>query len=210
MPRMAPDARRERRRQFIDAASRCLSDRSYRDLTVDDVCAEAGLSKGSFYTHFDGKRDLLLALLEDDADAVSGVLEDLADGPDGQAPEVVKRLLRRLLKEAEDPARRQVRADLWAAAAADDELRARLGAGIADRRRRLAAWVEAAAERGELRDIPANAFAAVLLALADGLALHASADPGGFRWTNISRAVETLVDGLAPDRTHRPRPSVPR
>jgi AcrR family transcriptional regulator len=38
-----------------------------RDMTVDAVCAEANLSKGAFYGYFNQKRDLLLALFEDDA-----------------------------------------------------------------------------------------------------------------------------------------------
>ena len=36
-------------------------------MTVDDVCAEAGLSKGAFYSHFASKRALLDALIDDDA-----------------------------------------------------------------------------------------------------------------------------------------------
>ena len=39
----------------------------WRNMTVDDVCAEAGLSKGAFYTHFSSKRALLDALVDDDA-----------------------------------------------------------------------------------------------------------------------------------------------
>jgi AcrR family transcriptional regulator len=202
---MAADARRERRRQFVEAASRCAAEKSYRDLTVDDVCAEAGLSKGSFYTHFEGKRDLLVALVEEDDRATSAVLDRLDSSSDDAASEAIKQLLRGLLAAGRDPARRQVRADLWAAAAADDELRAKLGAGIAERRRQLAAWVGEAEERGELADVPANAFAAILLALADGLALHAGADPGGFRWVNIGRAVERIVDGLVPSPPRRAR-----
>jgi AcrR family transcriptional regulator len=194
---MAARARQERRRQFIEAAARCAAAKSYHDLTVDDVCAEAGLSKGSFYTHFEGKRDLLVALLEDDADVTGEIVDVLADA-EVPAPETVKRLLRALLTAGQDPARRQVRADLWAAAASDAELRARLGAGIAERRKRLAEWVAEAEEVGELARLPANAFAAIVLALADGLILHAGADPGGFRWVNIARAVEIIVDGLVP------------
>lgn len=199
MPRMAPDDREARRRQFIDAASRCASARSWRDVSVDDVCGEAGLSKGSFYTHFDGKRALLIALLDDGERTLDDVLDGMADST-ADAPDVIKRLLRGLLRTGEDPARRQIRADLWAAAAADEDVRARMGERIAERRRRLAAWTERAEREGDLAEVPANAFAAVVLALADGLALHAGADPGGFKWVNIARTVEIIVDGLVPAR----------
>jgi AcrR family transcriptional regulator len=53
------------RRQIIDAAGRLLADRRFRDLTVEDVMAEAGLSRTVFYRHFKGLPDIVLGLLED-------------------------------------------------------------------------------------------------------------------------------------------------
>ena len=67
MPRIAPAVRHERRHQLIDAAWRCAATKGFRDLTVDDVCATASVSKGTFYGYLDSKQALLLALLEDDA-----------------------------------------------------------------------------------------------------------------------------------------------
>ncbi|HEX4819167.1 MAG TPA: TetR family transcriptional regulator C-terminal domain-containing protein, partial [Acidimicrobiales bacterium] len=64
-------------------------------------------------------------------------------------------------------------------------------------RTRLARWIDDAVAAGELAEVPSNALAAMLLALADGLMLHHAADPSGFRWTNIRRAVDTLLDGIA-------------
>jgi AcrR family transcriptional regulator len=198
MPRMGEDARDQRRREFVEAAQGLLAEKSYRDLTVEEVCVRARMSKGSFYTHFKSKRDLLLALLHDDADMIDSFVEQVEPGRVRDARRVVKALLRGVIAMAEDPARRQLRADLWAAADTDSDVLGWLGEGVGQRRRRLTAWVEAAQQSGDLIEIPANAFAAILLALADGLALHAGADPGGFRWANISRAVEMLIDGLAP------------
>jgi hypothetical protein len=50
---------------------------------------------------------------------------------------------------------------------------------------------------GELVDTPANALASLLLAIGDGLSLHAGLDPGAFRWENISHALDLLLAGLA-------------
>ena len=71
-----------------------------------------------------------------------------------------------------------------------------------ERRRALVrGWIEDGVAGGELAEIPADALASILLALADGLILHRVLDPGGFRWVNISRAVEVLLGGLASDGT---------
>jgi hypothetical protein len=55
---------------------------------------------------------------------------------------------------------------------------------------------EAEAE-GELVDVPPNAFASVLLALGDGLMLHAAIDAAGFRWANIGKVLDEIFAGLA-------------
>jgi AcrR family transcriptional regulator len=55
--------RAEARERIIAAAERLLTDRPYRDLTVDDVMAEAGLSRTVFYRHFEALPQVVLALL---------------------------------------------------------------------------------------------------------------------------------------------------
>ncbi len=42
--------------------------RGYREAGVDEIAAEAGYSKGALYWHFDGKEELLQALLEERVD----------------------------------------------------------------------------------------------------------------------------------------------
>ena len=46
-------------------------------------------------------------------------------------------------------------------------------------------------------DIPANAFASILLALTDGLTLHGNLQPTAFKWSNIRRALDVLLAGIA-------------
>lgn len=196
MPRIAEAERPARRRRLIDAAWRCLARGSYANLRVEDVCAEAGLSKGSFYGYFESKRELLYTLVEED----SRFLEDAAAADPRRplgAAEMLVRFARASLRGAEDPARVQLRADIWAAAAHDEVLRARLRDGIAQRRVILRGWIEEGVDDGTLAEVPANALAALMLALVDGLSLHRRIDPGGFRLENAQTALEAMLEGLA-------------
>ncbi|HEX9531112.1 MAG TPA: TetR/AcrR family transcriptional regulator [Acidimicrobiales bacterium] len=43
MPKLAAVVKEQRRKQLLDAAWRCVARGGYRNLSVDDVCAEAGL-----------------------------------------------------------------------------------------------------------------------------------------------------------------------
>src|SRR5919204_1182325 len=112
MPRIGVERKSQRRRQFLEAAWRCATRMGFRDMTVDDVCAEAELSKGAFYGYFGQKRDLLLALFEDDAQRLNELTDDLeARVPDSR--ERLRVYTQAALSRSEDPARVQVRADMW-------------------------------------------------------------------------------------------------
>ena len=47
--------------RFLDAALHLIRAKGYEATTVDDLCAAAGLTKGSFFHHFKSKEDLALA-----------------------------------------------------------------------------------------------------------------------------------------------------
>lgn len=195
MPKIRSETRVERRQSLIDAAWRCAAVRGFREVTVDDVCAEAGASKGAFYGYFNQKRDLLLALLEDDAAALDRELAQITHGcPSGV--ERVRRFAQVMLARGDDTARVQVLADLWAELLTDETVRSRMAEATQRRRELVRSWIEEAEQSGELVAIPANALASILLALTDGLTLHGALDPGGFRWRNIRRAIDVMLAGL--------------
>lgn len=195
MPKLRPETRVERRLELIGAAWRCAARRGFRDLTVDDVCAEAGVSKGAFYGYFAQKQDLLLALLEDDADALDLELERVTQAS-RSGVERLRRFARAMLARGEDAARVQVRADLWSELLTEEGVRERLAVVTQRRRELVRGWIEEAAASGELAAIPANALASILLALADGLTLHRALDPDAFRWSNVRRAIDVLLAGV--------------
>jgi len=54
-------ARHESKTKFLEAALQVIRAKGYTATTVDDVCAAARLTKGSFFHHFDSKEELALA-----------------------------------------------------------------------------------------------------------------------------------------------------
>lgn len=54
----------DRERAILDTAERLLGDRSYADVSVDDLARGAGLSRPAFYFYFPSKEAVLLALLD--------------------------------------------------------------------------------------------------------------------------------------------------
>ena len=195
MPRLAAKTKVARRQQLIEAAWRCVADRGFQSLTVDEVCAEAGVSKGAFYLYFESKQDLLLGLLEDEAAEIDELMSDL-ERADLGGVERLRRFTRVMIDRGDDPARLQIRADLWSEMSASVAVREKWIAVVRGRRAVLKRWIEASIASGELASVPANALAAILLALGDGLLLHAGLDPSGFRWVNVAKALDAILDGI--------------
>src|SRR5690606_14513240 len=54
------------RERLMEAISHLIWGGSYGSTTIDDICAKAGVKKGSFYYFFQSKADLAVAAIECD------------------------------------------------------------------------------------------------------------------------------------------------
>jgi TetR/AcrR family transcriptional regulator, transcriptional repressor for nem operon len=59
------------RRKLLDAALALIREKGYASTTVDDLCAEAGVAKGSFFHHFKDKEALAVAAADYWSEATS-------------------------------------------------------------------------------------------------------------------------------------------
>jgi TetR/AcrR family transcriptional repressor of nem operon len=57
----ATKAKIDARTRLLDAAMRVIRAQGYSATTVDEICREAGLTKGAFFHHFKSKEDLAVA-----------------------------------------------------------------------------------------------------------------------------------------------------
>jgi hypothetical protein len=103
-----------------------------------------------------------------------------------------------MLRVGDDPARVQLRADLWSAVQSDPVLRGEFADAVERRRSVLREWIRDSVRAGDLalEERRANALASILLALTDGLMLHRAVDPAGFRWANIRSVIDSLITGI--------------
>lgn len=53
----------ETKRKLVDAGARLMRTRGYNATTVDDICADAGVTKGGFFHYFKSKDDVAQAAL---------------------------------------------------------------------------------------------------------------------------------------------------
>src|ERR1700757_4137471 len=65
------------RRQILRAASHQFARRAYHDVGLDDILADAELTKGAMYFHFRSKHALAVAIIERQTAAANAAVEDL-------------------------------------------------------------------------------------------------------------------------------------
>lgn len=63
-PSLKERQRQERELLILRVASDLFAERGYHEMSLDDIAARVGISKGTIYLHFARKEDLVIALLE--------------------------------------------------------------------------------------------------------------------------------------------------
>lgn len=169
--REAPDVRR---RQLVEAATRCLAKGGIAAFTVDRICKEAGISRGLINHYFPSKDDLLIAVYESSLyETVTGHIAKLNEPPRNARPED---RLGMVVEATVHPSyfaepRLLVWLALWGEVAVNRKLQAAHRALYDAYRATLAREIEAVAKaRG--REVDAPALARSFIALFDGLWLE--------------------------------------
>jgi AcrR family transcriptional regulator len=70
--RLSTDARRE---QLVALGVEMFSERPFDDVSIDDIAAAAGISKGLLYHYFPSKRDFYVAVVRHSADEMQAITE---------------------------------------------------------------------------------------------------------------------------------------
>ena len=87
---------REAQRQFtherlIDAAQEEFAERGYVAARIDDIATRAGATRATFYLHFGGKSDVILALLDRGRGDFHPLWDQLSELPRNPSREQVRR-----------------------------------------------------------------------------------------------------------------------
>jgi AcrR family transcriptional regulator len=101
MPRARPLTPEDRRATLVAAARQVFAERGYHGAAIADIIDRAGVARGTFYNHFESKRAVLQAVLEDVMEHVTRAVEPIDVGRP-IAPQV-RAMIRAIVAAATEP-----------------------------------------------------------------------------------------------------------
>ncbi len=84
-PKRQQQKSKETKERIFRAAKRILKKKGYEELSIQNICEEAGVSNGSFYHHFKTKDDLLSYYIEEQPSIRPELLELPKDAAEAKA-----------------------------------------------------------------------------------------------------------------------------
>jgi AcrR family transcriptional regulator len=170
------EKRAQTRAALLDAAERLWAEHGIRGASLDEIAAQAGMTKGAVYSNFTGKTDLILALLDrytqvEIGRRTSSHLRDTGRAPADRCADAGRHYARRLSAE-ETRMKALLLMELWLFGMRDFSAGWRIADWYQNHREGLAAGLETNGG-----DLSPEDRASLAMAIEFGLALQHLLDP---------------------------------
>ena len=185
----------ETRTKIMEAAIKLFSNSGYNKASVNDICAEAGISKGAFYHHFKSKQELFLALLDGWLQTIDSAIEA---SEELTAPETFMQMTEAfpyIFETAGDGL--PMFLEFWLQASRDEKI---WQASITPYRRyhkHFTALIKKGVDEGSFVEVDPGLTSRMIMSTAMGLLLQSLLDPKGAKWEKVARdSTNMLVNSL--------------
>ena len=184
------------RGRILDAAVRRFAISGYDAASVDDICAEAGVSKGAFYHHFPTKQAIFLALMEGWLTMIDMGMEAVHEETVPETLITMTNLLPGVFAAAED--RLPMFLEFWLQASRDETIWNAIIAPYRHYQEYFSKLIRDGIEEGSLKSVDSQVAAQLVVSMAVGLVLQGVLEPHGADWEKTAReSMQILMNGLA-------------
>ena len=201
MPKVTQEHLEARRRQILAAALRCFARQGFHRTTMQDIFGEADLSPGAVYSYFEGKDELIGAIILEMMSFVAGAAamfsEPLPEGRLRRPGEALAEILTRYqdFELGTVVERARIFPHLVGEQQRNPQLNAAVRAGIEGLRRGFETLARAAQERGELdSELDPEDFSRLVISLLQGLLIQLSVFGDVIDIDAYARAATALID----------------
>jgi AcrR family transcriptional regulator len=195
------EKRARTRAALLDAAARVFVERGFQGASVEVIAAEAGFTRGAFYSNFASKEELFAELLQDRVYSIYRRMAEDAAGPERPTLRETGERLAAIQGNAEGQWLFRLWLEVLAHAGRDPQFR-QIAAGFWSANRGLSARaIEGAfASAGQEPPLAPEDLATAMIALDIGLALQHFVDPEAVPLRTYPDLYELLFGPIAPRR----------
>ncbi len=195
MPRTVdPQLNERRRRQILEAATRCVIRRGFHQTSMQEICAEAEMSSGGLYRYFDSKEAIIAAIAEDERAENAAIIHELL-----RTDNLVKTLqgiMRKMLKVFANTDYGRLGVEVLAEASRNPKVAAVFSHNETELKAALVTALKKAKRAGQIDPgLTLRALAELLLALIDGLSPRTLVDPG-CKPQQLDKATRVMITRL--------------
>jgi AcrR family transcriptional regulator len=197
----------DRRLEILDAAQRCFARAGFHGASMQEICAEAGMSPGNLYRYFPSKEALIAGICERNrAEAADSMLA--VDRAPGFFEGLAALAHHHLVERSEEHA--SLCAEIMAESRRNPEI-ARLHLELErDIKVRIVDMLRRAAGRGEISAaVDLDGAATMLMVLADGMSWRRASDPSFNSETALPHVLHMVQCLLTRPPEQLPFPSPP-
>jgi AcrR family transcriptional regulator len=185
--------RDDTREKLFEAAARVFEDQGIGGASIETIAAAAGFTRGAFYSNFNSKDELIIAMLEDHVEQSIARIRDLLERHKSLADFI--EALKTMGSSRQDPLGRSplLHMEMILFVARAEKRRPELAKRLRARRKLVADIIETTAKNSGRTTILDPGWAgALVLALEDGFRLHRLIDPETTPSGSFFRAIGDL------------------
>lgn len=185
----------ETRARILEAALMRFATQGYNAASIDQICAEAGVSKGAFYHHFPSKQAIFLELLNGWLDTINAGFEAVRQGTVPETLMAMTGTLPAIFASAGDQL--PMFLEFWLQASREEQIWEASIAPYRHYRDYFAELVQQGIQEGSLAPTDPRIAAQMIVSLAVGLLLQGLIDTEGADWEQVGReSIQVILKGL--------------
>lgn len=188
----SPDERAE---QILNAARQCFLEEGYFATKMDTIARQSGLSKGGIYFHFESKRDIFLALVQEEYQTSMSFIDNVV-GQDNDITGMILELAEHFVQLFASTDRPRFMVIMGEMALRDEEVAKLLRELQLNYFKRIAELIDRGVSAGQVRECDGYAVAIVLKSLLDGVQANFALGIDMDLDATIAAAMEILIHGF--------------
>lgn len=188
----SPDERWE---QILSAARACFLENGYFATKMDDVARASGLSKGGIYFHFESKREIFRALVQQEYDVSMGAIDGVMSSSTS-VPEMLIELAGYFMELFTNSDRPRFMVIIGEMALRDEEIQNQLRQLQTNYFERIGELLQRGVEAGQIRECDAYSTSIVLKSMLDGMQANLALGMTVDVEATLTAALDLLVHGL--------------